>query len=156
MMTNKTKFWETKSLAAMSDAEWEALCDGCGRCCLIKLEDEDTGAVYLTNVTCKLLDLESCRCADYPNRIKSVPMCMDLKTELAEMVDYLPDTCAYRLLYNGQPLANWHPLISSNSDSVCLAGASVSEFAVSEEAIHPDQLELHIIDTLTDTLTGNS
>jgi uncharacterized cysteine cluster protein YcgN (CxxCxxCC family) len=134
----------------MSDDEWELLCDGCGRCCLIKLEDEDSNEVFLTNVTCKLLDLETCRCSDYPNRIETVSMCMDLKTELTEMVDYLPETCAYRLLYKGKPLESWHPLVSLNSDSVLNAGASVSEFAVSEEAIHPDQLELHIIDSLTD------
>lgn len=149
-MSYEKDFWKTKSLDEMSDDEWELLCDGCARCCLIKLEDEDSNRVYVTNVACKLLDLETCRCTDYPNRITAVAMCMDLKTELAEMVDYLPDTCAYRLLYNGKPLESWHPLMSSSANSVRLAGASVSEFAVTEEAIHPEQLELHIIDTLTD------
>lgn len=149
-MQNPTQFWETKSLDEMSDDEWESLCDGCGRCCLIKLEDEDSLKVYLTNVTCQLLDLETCRCTDYEHRLKAVPACMNLKTELAEMVDYLPETCAYRLLYRGQPLHHWHPLLSLNSASVLEAEISVSEFAVSEEAIHPDQIEEHIIDLLTD------
>ncbi|MDH5612793.1 MAG: YcgN family cysteine cluster protein [Gammaproteobacteria bacterium] len=149
-MNNEINFWETKSLDEMSDEQWEMLCDGCGRCCLVKLEDEDDNKVYLTNVACKLLDLETCRCSDYSNRIDTVSMCMDLKTELAEMVDYLPETCAYRLLYKGNPLESWHPLMSSNPDSVRDAGASVNEFAVSEEAIHPDQVESHIIASLSD------
>lgn len=137
----------TKSLDEMSDVEWEMLCDGCGRCCLVKLEDENSNKIYITNVACKLLDLETCRCKDYSHRLEIVPMCMNLKTDLAGMVDYLPDTCAYRLLHKGQPLESWHPLLSSNSDSVVDAGASVGDFAVSEEAIHPEQLELHIIDS---------
>ncbi|MES0328119.1 MAG: YcgN family cysteine cluster protein [Gammaproteobacteria bacterium] len=149
-MSHQQNFWQTKSLDEMSDEEWELLCDGCARCCLVKLEDEENNKVYVTNVACKLLDLETCRCNDYSNRINTVPMCMNLKTDLAEMVDYLPETCAYRLLYKGKPLESWHPLMSSNSDSVVDAGASVSEFAVSEEAIHPDQLELHIIDSFGD------
>ncbi len=149
-MQNSIKFWETKSLDEMSDEEWDSLCDGCGRCCLIKLEDEDSHKVYLTNVTCKLLDLETCRCSDYEHRLKVVPACMNLKTELAEMVAYLPETCAYRLLYRGQPLHDWHLLLSLNSASVLDADVSVSEFAVSEEAIHPDQIEEHIIELLTE------
>ena len=149
-MNDESKFWEKKSLNEMSDEEWELLCDGCGRCCLVKLEDEESNKIYITNVACKLLDLETCRCNDYPHRLEIVPMCMNLRTDLAGMVDYLPETCAYRLLYKEQPLESWHPLMSSNSDSVVDAGASVSEFAVSEEAIHPDQLELHIIDSFGD------
>lgn len=144
------KFWEIKSLDEMSNDEWESLCDGCGRCCLVKLEDEDSGKVYLTNITCKLLDLETCRCTDYANRFETVPMCMNLKTDLEAMVSYLPESCAYRLLYENKPLESWHPLLSLNTKSVHEAGISVSEFAVSENAIHPDQIEQHIIGSLTD------
>ena len=132
----------------MSDDEWESLCDGCGRCCLIKLQDEETEEVYLTNIACQLLDIENCRCSDYQNRLQKVPMCMNLKTDLAEMVNYLPETCAYRLLHHKQSLYNWHPLLSLNTDSVHQAGISVSEFAVAEEAIHPEQIENHVIGLL--------
>lgn len=134
----------------MSDTEWESLCDGCARCCLMKLEDEDSSEVYLTNIACKLLDLESCRCTDYANRLETVPMCMNLKTDLEVMLSYLPESCAYRLLHEGKPLQSWHPLLSQNANSVHEAGITVSEFAVSEEAIHPDQLEQHIIGSLSD------
>lgn len=147
-MSHEAGFWETKSLDEMNDNEWELLCDGCGRCCLIKLEDEDCNKVYVTNVACKLLDLVTCRCSNYPGRIKSVPMCMNLKTDLSEMVNYLPESCAYRLLHEGKPLENWHPLVNSKPNAVFDAGISVSEFAVTEEAIHPDQIESHIIESL--------
>jgi len=106
----------------MSDDEWESLCDGCGRCCLIKLQDEETEEVYLTNIACQLLDIENCRCSDYQNRLQKVPMCMNLKTDLAEMVNYLPENCAYRLLHHKQSLYNWHPLLSLNTDSVHQTG----------------------------------
>jgi uncharacterized cysteine cluster protein YcgN (CxxCxxCC family) len=149
-MKHNSNFWETKSLNEMSDDEWESLCDGCARCCLVKLEDEDSNKIYLTNVACKLLDLETCRCSDYAHRLKAVPMCMNLKTDLSEMVDYLPESCAYRLLHEGKPLESWHPLVSTNPDSVHEAGISAGEFAVSEQAIHPEQLEQHIIGSLSD------
>ncbi|MDH3342153.1 MAG: YcgN family cysteine cluster protein [Gammaproteobacteria bacterium] len=142
-------FWITKTLNEMSHDEWESLCDGCAQCCLVKLEDEDSNKVYLTNIACKLLDLETCRCGDYENRLKAVPACMNLKSDLSEMVEYLPTTCAYRLLHEGKPLQSWHPLLSNSLDSVVDAGFSASEFAVSEEAIHPDQIEQHIIETLS-------
>ena len=148
-MTNKNNFWESKSLDEMSDEEWESVCDGCGRCCLVKLQDDETEEVFLTNIACQLLDIENSRCRDYPNRIQKVPMCMNLKTDLAEMVNYLPHTCAYRLLYTGKSLANWHPLVSLNVSSMHDAGVSVSEFAVCESAIHPEQMEDHIIDSLS-------
>lgn len=148
-MLDKKNFWEIKSLDEMSDNEWESLCDGCGRCCLVKLQDEETDEVYLTNIACQLLDIESCRCSDYENRLQKVPMCLNLKTDLAEMLDYLPETCAYRLLSQGQALHDWHPLLSSSSDSTFKAGISVTEFAVAEESIHPEQIENHIIGSLT-------
>ena len=109
-------FWKNKSLDKMTANEWESLCDGCGRCCLVKLQDDETEEVYLTNIACQLLDIENCRCSDYEKRFKKVPICMDLRKDLADMVNYLPESCAYRLLYNGQPLANWHPLLSLNTE----------------------------------------
>ena len=133
----------------MSDDEWESLCDGCGRCCLVKLQDEETEEVYLTNIACKLLDIENCRCSDYQNRLQKIPMCMNLKTDLAEMVNFLPESCAYRLLYHEQSLYDWHPLISLNADSMNEAGISVAEMAVAEEAVHPEQVEEHVIGLLT-------
>ena len=148
-MNDEAKFWETKSLEEMSDNEWESLCDGCGRCCLVKLQDEDSNKIYITNVACKLLDLETCRCSDYSNRLNVVAMCMNLKTDLPTMVNYLPEFCAYRLLYEGKPLEGWHPLLSSIPDSTQDAGVAVSEFAVSESAIHPEQIQEHIIESLT-------
>lgn len=142
---SQDNFWETKSLNEMSDDEWESICDGCGRCCLVKLEDEDSHQVYLTNIACKLLDLESCRCQDYENRFKTVPMCMNLKTDLDAMVSYLPESCAYRLLQEGKPLQSWHPLLNTNANSIHDAGISVSEFAITEAAVHSEQVEQHII-----------
>jgi len=147
-MNDKTKFWETKSLNKMNDNEWESLCDGCGRCCLVKLQDEDSDRVYLTNVACKLFDLETGRCSDYTNRLNVVPMCMNLKTDLLAMVNYLPEFCAYRLLHEGKPLEGWHPLLSKISDSTQDAGVSICEFAVSESAVHPDQIQEHIIESI--------
>jgi len=148
-MNNESKFWETKSLQEMSIEEWESLCDGCGRCCLVKLQDEDSNKVYLTNIACKSLDLETGRCSDYSNRLKTVPMCMNLRTDLPVMINYLPEFCAYRLIYEGKPLEGWHPLLSSIADSAQDAGVSVGEFAVSESAVHPDQVQDHIIEELT-------
>lgn len=148
-MNQESKFWQTKSLEEMNDNEWESLCDGCGRCCLIKLEDEDSNDVYITNVACELLDLKTCRCSDYEHRIEKVPMCINLKNNLSDMVNYLPASCAYRLLYYDKSLESWHPLVSSNINSTHEAKMSVSEFAVVEKSIHPDQLELHIIESLT-------
>ena len=138
-------FWENIELAQMTDQQWESLCDGCGRCCLLKLEDEDTSELYFTNVSCHLLNIEQCRCKDYQNRKFLVPECLNIrKMDLSEY-QWLPETCAYRLLSEGKPLPFWHPLISNNETSVQTAGIKVSFFAVSEEHIHPDELQDHII-----------
>lgn len=119
------RFWETKSLAEMSAEEWESLCDGCGKCCLIGLEDADTGEIYLTDVACKLLDGQSCRCSDYANRQQKVSDCVRLTPELVPTLGWLPKTCAYRLVSEGKPLKWWHPLLSGDPESVHAAGASV-------------------------------
>ncbi len=118
----------------MTDAEWESLCDGCGKCCLLKVEYEDTGEIQSTSVACKLLDLESCQCSNYPRRRTYVPDCIDLKTvpNLAAL-SWLPQTCAYRLIANGEDLADWHPLVSGLPDTVHEAGISVRFKVISED-----------------------
>ena len=119
-------FWRTKRLHEMTDAEWESLCDGCGRCCLVKFEDEDTAEIHYTDVRCKLLDADTCRCSDYPNRARKVPDCVRLTPEQVPSLDWLPPTCAYRLLDEGRDLPWWHPLVSGDPATVVAAGISVA------------------------------
>ncbi|NOQ63898.1 MAG: YcgN family cysteine cluster protein [Methyloprofundus sp.] len=140
-------FWETKKLSEMSTQEWESLCDNCAKCCLNKLEDEETGDIFFTSVVCDLIDLETCHCTQYSKRTKLVPDCIDLKQH-NNFADYnwLPATCAYRLLSDGQPLADWHPLISGSQESVRDAGVAITSFAMKESQI--DDLEEHIIEWL--------
>jgi uncharacterized cysteine cluster protein YcgN (CxxCxxCC family) len=118
-------FWETKTLAEMTAQEWESLCDGCGRCCLVKLEDEDTERVVYTDLACHMFDGESCRCRDYPNRQREVPDCLQLTPESVPKLGWLPPSCAYRRLAEGRSLPAWHPLITGDPDTVHLSGASV-------------------------------
>ncbi|MFM2301343.1 MAG: hypothetical protein RLZZ84_1079 [Pseudomonadota bacterium] len=135
-------FWELPVTALTRD-EWEALCDGCGQCCLHKAEDEDTGIIYPTNVACRLLDLKTARCSDYKGRKRQVPDCLKLNPQLAASIEWLPDTCAYRLRADGQPLAPWHYLISGDTETVHTAGISVRGKAISELVAGP--LEQHVI-----------
>ena len=118
-------FWKTKTLAEMSEGEWESLCDGCGKCCVIGLEDEDTGEIYLTDVACKMLDGKACRCSDYPNRQKHVSDCVKLTPENVPELNWLPKTCAYRLVGEKRDLFWWHPLISGDPDTIHAARVSV-------------------------------
>jgi len=139
-------FWQSKTLAQMSEAEWESLCDGCGRCCLIKLQDEDSGELHFTNVSCHLLDITRCRCSDYKNRRFRVPECLQVNRMKAEEYSWLPSSCAYRLLAQGRPLYDWHPLISGRQASVVEAGIAVAGLAQSEDTVHPYELQHHIIE----------
>jgi uncharacterized cysteine cluster protein YcgN (CxxCxxCC family) len=142
-------FWERMALAELSDQEWESLCDGCGRCCLRKLEDPATGAVAYTDVSCRLLDCDSCRCRDYEHRTERVPDCVRLRPGDREQLKWMPSTCAYRLLDAGESLPEWHPLVTGRDRSVKDAGISVSGHCVSEEFIHEEEIELRIIDWVT-------
>lgn len=141
----REKFWERYPLAELTTEEWEALCDGCGRCCLIKLEDEDSGEVAYTRVACKLLDLKTARCSDYPGRLSKVPDCLRLTPETVAQVYWLPKSCSYRRMSDGRGLASWHPLVSGSADSVKQAGISVAGRVLPELAVHEDDLEDHVI-----------
>jgi uncharacterized cysteine cluster protein YcgN (CxxCxxCC family) len=126
------QYWKRKSLAEMNSREWEGLCDGCALCCMHKLEDEDTGEIFYTDVACKLLDVNTCRCSDYANRAKKVADCLILSVDEPQTFEWLPDSCAYRRLARGQELPEWHPLLTGDPNSVHEAGVSVRDSAVSE------------------------
>lgn len=140
---DKAPFWE-QPLASLDRGQWEALCDGCGRCCVHKLEDEVTGELYATNVACRLLDRRNGRCTDYANRRKLVADCVVLDRHRLGALDWLPDTCAYRLRAAGKPLAHWHYLVSGDRESVHEAGISVRGWTVSED--DAGDLEHHLVD----------
>ena len=137
-------FWEEKELTEMSRAEWESLCDGCGKCCLLKVEDDDTGEVTPTNIACRLLDLKSCQCSSYRTRKAHVPDCVRLTADKIETFTWLPRTCAYRLIAEGDTLPDWHPLISGDPESVHRAEISVRGWAISETDAGP--IEHHLVD----------
>ncbi|HEV2569905.1 YcgN family cysteine cluster protein [Sphingomonas sp.] len=138
------RFWEDRPLEALDRAQWEALCDGCGKCCVHKLEDEVTGELFPTNVACKLLDRHSGQCSDYRHRRAYVPECVRLTPKLAATLDWLPPTCAYKLRADGKPLPDWHPLNSGDPDSVHKAGMSVRGWTISET--EAGELEDHILE----------
>lgn len=139
----RARFWELP-LEQLDQSEWEALCDGCGRCCLHKIEDEDTGAIADTNVACTLLDTRTARCRDYANRKAFVPECLRLTLKIVDSVEWLPDTCAYRRRADGRPLPDWHYLLSGDRDAVERAGVSVAGRVISEDVAGP--LEHHIVE----------
>jgi uncharacterized cysteine cluster protein YcgN (CxxCxxCC family) len=142
-MNERKPFWE-KPLSALDRGEWEALCDGCGRCCMHKLEDEDTGELYATNVACKLLDRSHGRCTDYKHRKQRVSDCVVLKPDQLGSMDWLPETCAYKLRAAGKPLPDWHYLISGSRETVHEAGESTRGWTVSE--VDAGDLEWHVVD----------
>ena len=139
-------FWREKSLEAMSGPEWESLCDGCGRCCLNKLEDWDTGEIAWTNLACQLLDGQSCRCSDYENRRATVPDCVQLDPAMVRELAWLPATCAYRLVAEGRDLYWWHHLLSGDPDTVHQAGISAQGRTISELGQELEEYEDHIVD----------
>lgn len=139
-----SRFWEEKSLAQLDRGEWEALCDGCGKCCLHKLEDEETGEIFPTNVACRLLNRKSGQCRDYKHRKRFVPDCVQLTPAKLDALEWLPTTCAYRLVADGEPLPAWHHLISGSRETVHEAGVSVRGWTVSED--DAGELEYHIVD----------
>lgn len=142
-MQQTDDFWNHKRLEEMSREEWESLCDGCAKCCLYKLEDVDTREIWFTNVVCDLLDLESCRCNDYPNRSVRMPNCVTLTQEKSRKLYWMPSTCAYRLLSEGKPLPHWHPLISGDPMALTRSGNSIRGKVIPRSKA--DDLENHLI-----------
>jgi uncharacterized cysteine cluster protein YcgN (CxxCxxCC family) len=138
-------FWRAKTLQEMSNEEFESLCDGCGKCCLHKLEDEDTGDVYYTKVACRYLDHDTCRCQEYTDRQQLVEACAVLTPATVKETYWLPETCAYRLIAEGIPLFDWHPLVSGDPESVHLAGISVAGRVVHEQDVDPEDFEDYVI-----------
>ena len=138
-------FWKTKTLVEMTDGEWESLCDGCGLCCLNKLEDWETGEIAWTSIRCQLLDGESCRCSDYDNRQATVPDCIRLTPQSVEEISWLPPTCGYRLIRDGEDLYWWHPLVSGDPDTVHQAGISARGRTVPEEGIAVEDYEDYLV-----------
>jgi len=145
MKTDKP-FWQVKSLADMTSSEWESLCDGCGKCCLQQLVDEDTERLVFTDVACDLLDQQSCRCSDYANRTERVPTCLSINPDnISQVAEFAPLSCAYRLLYFGEQLPAWHHLRSGNVESVHLASKSVQGRCRARSSVSKDQLEDYVV-----------
>lgn len=140
------EFWKTTPLDQLEKHQWESLCDGCGKCCVLKLEDVDTGDVHYTNVSCKLLDCQTARCTKYNDRKKHVPDCVLLTPNNLSMLSWMPKSCAYRLVHENKNLPKWHPLITGKSDSTRLAGHSVAGRVVPEATVAEDDLTDHITD----------
>ncbi len=138
-------FWQQKSLEDMNRKEWESLCDGCGKCCLVKLEDEDDGKVYYTNVACRYLDLKESRCTCYDSRTEKVPDCTYLRPEDVSQFHWLPSSCSYRLIAEGKELPHWHPLVTGDDRQAVKRGLAVAGRCISEDDIDPDELEYFVV-----------
>ena len=147
MTPPRPRFWETVPLEAMTRPEWEALCDGCGKCCLIKLEDEDSGHIKYTSVACRLFDDQTCRCGNYALRKQLVRGCVVIRPDnLDSTIEWMPATCAYKLLAEGKPLYPWHPLLTGDPDSVHTSKISVRGSTIPEYSVPEDELENHVIE----------
>lgn len=155
---NNEQFWRDKALDEMNDEEWEALCDGCGQCCLIKFQDEDTDELLHTRLACKLLDIGACSCKDYSNRHERVHDCVVISPVSVKTLDWLPHSCAYRLVGEGKDLNWWHPLVSGDPDSVHEAGVSVRSWATSEEGVPEGKMIRFVVKdpSILRILTGES
>lgn len=149
-MTISEGFWKKKQLSEMSLEEWEALCDGCAICCLYKVEDEDSGQVQLTHVVCRFLDIEKCRCQLYDERKSAMPTCIKLTPSKVHILTWLPETCAYRLIMDGKPLPDWHPLVSGDAQSVHQAGISVRGKVIREVDADMNHIEDYVTTDLYD------
>lgn len=145
-MNGSTPFWKTKALHELNSEEWESLCDGCAKCCLIKLEDEDTAEVFYTDVVCHLLDQDTCRCTEYEDRKRLVPSCVRLRPDNLEALSWMPSTCAYRLVFEGQDLPKWHHLVCGDGHEVHKAGISVRGRATSEANVDDKDLPHRLTD----------
>lgn len=139
-MISGRPFWERKTLAQMNRDEWESLCDGCGRCCLIKFEDEETGELAVTGVACRLLDMDTCRCTRYRDRHDLVDDCVRIDADAPRRLAWMPQSCAYRRIAEGRGLAWWHPLVSGDPQTVVDAGIGIRDWALSERDVHPDEI----------------
>ena len=144
-MTLRPNFWKGKTLEQISSEEWEALCDGCGQCCLYKLEDEDSGDLYLTNVVCRFLDHQTCQCQVYINRHQAVPTCVQLTPQNVLELKWIPPTCAYKLIAEGKDLLDWHPLVCGEKQSIQKTDFFIGDRAISESEVDMDDLENYII-----------
>ncbi len=142
---SEPRFWETVPLKQMNQEQWESLCDGCGKCCLIKLEDEDTGLIHFTEVVCQYLDQKKCRCTVYEKRRKLVPTCLKLQPDELDTLHWMPNTCAYRLLYEGKPLPIWHPLQTGSRQVMIDTGNTITGKVISEAYVQEEDLQDHIV-----------
>ena len=140
----QNQFWKNTPLDQLSKDQWESLCDGCGKCCVLKLEDVDTGEVHFTDVSCELLDCQTARCKKYAERKKHVPDCVYLNPTNLSILNWMPDSCAYKLIHENKDLPSWHPLVTGNPDSTRLAGHSVAAQVVPEASVLEDDLPNHI------------
>ena len=145
-MAQANRFWEEKALTDMSEAEWELLCDGCGKCCVLKLEDVDDGAIYYTDVSCRLLCTTSATCSQYEDRKAHVPDCVILTPQSLEELHWMPQSCAYRALHEGRPLPEWHPLITGSKDAMTEAGHHIAGRVISEGEVADDDMPEHLYD----------
>lgn len=148
---SQSPFWKTKALSEMTSEEWESLCDGCAQCCLAKVEDIETGTVHYTDVVCRYLDTDTCRCTEYSRRTAVVPDCVELTPHNLDTLPWMPLTCAYRLLAENAPLPDWHPLVSGDAASVHEAGASVRGRCISESFVHEEDLLQRLVDWEADS-----